>query len=246
MDSAALLSSLARDGAALVDAAEGHLDRQVGTCPDWNVRQLVGHVGMVHAWVRAAVAAGGQRVSRSQLDPAPEDDAELLGWYRRGVEQLVRALDVDPETPAWTFSPQAPNNAGWWQRRQTLETAMHRWDVQAAVGSAPAAPIDAPLAVEGIDELLVEFLPGLLSSRDVEGLKGTFHLHATDTPGEWWLDFDAAGLATRREHAKADTAVRGPASGLYLWLWNRQTPEEAGLEVFGRPETVTAWRSIRI
>ena len=35
--------------------------------------------------------------------------------------------------------------------------------------------------------------------------------------------------------------MRGPASGLYLWLWNRQTPEAAGLEVFGRVETAAAW-----
>jgi uncharacterized protein (TIGR03083 family) len=200
----------------------------------------------VHSWARTVLAGRGERVSRSGLKPAPEDDRALLGWYRAGVDELVTALSVDPETPAWTFSPSAPDNVGWWQRRQALETAVHRWDTQSAVGGTPAAPIGAALAVEGIDELLVEFLPRLLSSAGGEGLKGTLHLHATDTPGEWWLDFDAAGVATRREHAKADTALRGPASGLYLWLWNRQSPEAAGLEVFGRPETVTAWRSIRM
>jgi uncharacterized protein (TIGR03083 family) len=246
MDSAALLSSLATDGGALADAAEGHLDQPVGTCPDWAVRDLVAHVGGVHNWVCATVAAGGERISRAQLDPAPEGDTELLGWYRSGLTRLLQALDVDPAAPAWTFSPSAPANVGWWQRRQALETAVHRWDAQEAAAVAPVAPIDAELAVEGIDELLTEFLPGLLSSGAPDGLKGTFHLHATDTPGEWWLDFDASGLATKREHAKADTAVRGPASGLYLWLWNRQSPEEAGLDVFGRPETVTAWSGIKI
>ncbi len=89
--------------------------------------------------------------------------------------------------------------------------------------------------------MLADFLPRALAANPAEALTGTLHLHATDTPGEWWLDFGAEGLATRREHAKADTAVRGPASGLYLWLWNRQTPEAAGLEVFGRVETADAW-----
>jgi uncharacterized protein (TIGR03083 family) len=246
MDSAALLSCLATDGVAVADAAAGHLDRPVDSCPEWTVRQLVAHLGSTHSWARAVVGARGERVSRSRRDPAPEDDAALLRWYRAGVDELVTALSVDPETPAWTFSPSAPNNAGWWQRRQALETAVHRWDAQSAAGGAPAAPIGASLAVAGIDELLVDFLPRLLSSPGGAGPKGTFHLHATDTTGEWWLDFDAAGLDTRREHAKADTALRGPASGLYLWLWNRQSPEQAGLEVFGRPETVAAWRALRI
>jgi hypothetical protein len=134
---------------------------------------------------------------------------------------------------------------GWWRRRQAHEPAEPRWHAQAAAGADPA-PIDALLAVEGIDELLEEFAPGLLSSHEGGGLTGTFHLHATDAPGEWWLDFDATDQAPRREHAKADTAVRGPASGLYLWLWNRVTPDQAGLQVFGRKEVADAWRQIQI
>jgi uncharacterized protein (TIGR03083 family) len=246
MDSAALLAALATEGTALADAADGHLDQKVNSCPDWTVRQLVGHVGQVHAWVCDTVAAGGERVAWSNTNEPPGDDAALVAWYQSGLEKMVKALSVDAETPAWTFNPKAPDNVGWWQRRQALETAIHRWDAQDAAGVTPVAPIDGELAVEGIDELLEQWLPRLLASNADAGLKGTFHLHATDTPGEWWLDFDAPELAARREHAKADTAVRGPASGLYLWLWNRQTPEEAGLDVFGQTETVTAWRSIRI
>ncbi len=159
MDSAALLSCLATDGMAVADAAAGHLDRPVDSCPEWTVRQLVGHLGSVHSWAGAVVRARGERVSRSRQDPAPEDDTALLRWYRAGVDELVTALSVDPETPAWTFSPSRPDNAGWWQRRQALETAVHRWDAQSAAGGAAAAPIGASLAVEGIDELLVDFLP---------------------------------------------------------------------------------------
>jgi uncharacterized protein (TIGR03083 family) len=192
----------------------------------------------VYAWARYAVSAGGERVSRSGVPtpPAPEDAAQLLPWFRTSLAELLAALSVDADTPAWNSQPNAPNTVGWWQRRQALETVVHRWDMQSAADPGHVDPIAPDLAVDGIDEFLTTFLP-----RVADALTGTLHLHATDTPGEWWLDFDAEELATRRQHAKADTAVRGPASGLYLWLWNRQTPEAAGLEVFGRVETAAAW-----
>jgi uncharacterized protein (TIGR03083 family) len=240
MDALSYATIVAAEGAALADAAEGHLDRRVPSCPEWDVAQLVGHVGGVHAWTREVIAAGGERVSR-QLPPPPEDPADLLPWFRTGVTELSEALSGDADAPAWTSPPNAPNTVGWWQRRQALETAVHRWDAEAAVDPGRVDPISPDLAVAGVDEFLADFLPRALSARPSDALTGTLHLHATDTPGEWWLDFGAEGLAPRREHAKADTAVRGPVSGLYLWLWNRQTPEVAGLEVFGRVETVDAW-----
>jgi hypothetical protein len=43
----------------------------------------------------------------------------------------------------------------------------------------------------------------------------------------------------RREHAKADVAVRGPASALELFLYNRRGPD--GLEVFGDEAKAAAW-----
>ena len=250
MDSGSLLATLAHEGEALADAATGHLDRPVAACPDWDVAQLVAHMGAVHAWVCQVVAAQGERVARRSSEPTPDAPDALLAWYRSGLQPLVEALSVDPDTPAWTFSPSAPDTVGWWLRRQSLETALHRWDVQAAVGSATGGsatePIAAELAVEGVDELLTDFLPGRLASGPISALTGTLHLHATDTLGEWWLNFDSDGPQVRREHAKADTAVRGSATGLYLWLWNRLTPEAAGLDVFGRTETIDAWRSVTI
>jgi uncharacterized protein (TIGR03083 family) len=235
------LTIVTAEGSALADAAEGHLDAPVPTCSDWTVAQLVAHVGGVHGWSRRVVAAGGERVSLRDSPRPPEDPADLLPWYRSGLADLVEGLSGDADAPAWTFSPTAPNTVGWWQRRQALETAVHRFDAQTAADSGPADGIATDLAVVGIDEFVVDFLPRALAANPTEALTGTLHLHATDAPGEWWLDFGAEGLATRREHAKADTAVRGPASGLYLWLWNRQTPEAAGLEIFGRVETADAW-----
>ncbi len=246
MESASYLTVLAEEGTALADAASSHLDRPVPGCPDWDLAQLVAHVGGVHHWVRQVVAAGGERVSPRGAPSPPEDSTQLLAWYRTGLADLVTSLSVDPDTRAWTFPASAPDTVGWWRRRQALETTVHRWDAQAGATGGAADPVAAELAADGVDELLTDFLPRILAAQPVDQLTGTLHLHATDTPGEWWLDFDAEELATRREHAKADTALRGPASGLFLWLWNRQTPEAAGLEVFGRAETVAAWPTVKV
>ncbi len=109
-------------------------------------------------------------------------------------------------------------------------------------GPDPLAPV---LAAEGIDEYLTGLLPRMARRRPLEELTGTFHAHTTDTEGEWVLDFDAEGLSVRREHSKADTAVRGPASGLYLWMLNRQAVDEAGLEVFGNRAVIDGWSNLR-
>jgi uncharacterized protein (TIGR03083 family) len=243
MDTLPYETIVAAEGNTLADSAAGHLDRPVPACPDWKVGQLVAHLGGVYAWARSAVAAGGERVSRRDVaaPPPPEDSPEMVPWFRARLAELLEALSAGADAPAWTFPPNAPNTVGWWQRRQALETAVHRWDVQTAVDPGRVDPIAPDLAVAGVDEFLEDFLPRVLPAGEAGALTGTLHLHATDTPGEWWLDFDTEGLATQRQHAKADTAVRGPASGLYLWLFNRQTPEAAGLEVFGRVETAAAW-----
>jgi uncharacterized protein (TIGR03083 family) len=245
MDPDAFLTVLATDGEALAVAAEGRLDRPVPACPDWKVAGLVAHLGRVYAWTRQVIAAGGEPVSARSTASGPDDPDQLLRWYRDGLAQTVKALSVDPDTPAWSFLPAAPDTVGWWRRRQALETAVHRWDTQKAAGLNPE-PVPSDLAVEGIDEYLMQTLPVILKARPVDALSGTLHLHATDIAGEWWLDLSADDLAARRDHAKADTALRGPASGLYLWLWNRLSPEEAGLDEFGRDETVSAWRSVTI
>jgi hypothetical protein len=93
----------------------------------------------------------------------------------------------------------------------------------------------------GIEEFVVEFIPGLLAREGVEGLGGTLHLHATDGPLEWWIDLDARSCPP--EHAKADTAVRGTRSDLLLWLNNRGPLDS--LEVLGDGEITDRWNQLR-
>lgn len=243
MQPAELLEAVASEGRLLAEVADGHLDRAVPSCPEWDVAELIGHQGRIYGWAAEVVKAGGEQPP-GRGPEAPADRSERLDWFRSEHAKLLDELQSrQPSDPAWTFTPAAPREVRWWIRRQALESAVHRFDAQLAAG--PTTPVDPPLALEGIEEFLTEFLPGGLARRPVDGVKGTFHVHATDAEGEWYMDLDAKEPA-RHEHAKADTAVRGPASGLYLWLWNRQTPEAAGLEIFGDGAVVEAWGKVRI
>jgi hypothetical protein len=88
-----------------------------------------------------------------------------------------------------------------------LETAVHRADVESAVG--PVTPIDADLALDGIDELLHV----MLADAGIEDVPGP-------VVGAGRVRVDIAG-----------TSVSAGASDLLLWLWGR-TPEGT-IEVIG-------------
>ena len=244
LDTGAHLSALAADSLALADRAGTALDAPVRACPGWTVADVVGHLGGVYSWAALCVEAAGERPTLEREQP-PADPEQLIDWFRDRRHDLLESLEArPPEAPAWTFIRRAEPTVGWWRRRQAMETALHLWDVSHATG-APGR-IDPELGADGVDELLTEFLPGYLGRHPVPELRGSFHVHATDTPGEWSLDFGAPELAVRAEHSKADAAVRGPAAGLLLWLWNRVDPEEGGLEVFGDRSVVDAWPQVTL
>jgi uncharacterized protein (TIGR03083 family) len=233
------LATIRSEGTSLLATASGHLDRPVPTCPEWDVAALVTHLGGVYGWVVGILESNGEPFQGKRPDP-PGERAELPEWFASLHSQVIEALSTrPPDAPAWVFASSAPHEAGWWYRRQALETAVHRVDTESAVGQVTS--VEPLLAADGIDEFLMQFLPGILRRSGGGGLEGTLHVHCTDTPGEWWLDFDAEGLTPKREHAKGDTALRGPASGLFLWLMNRQDASDAGMEVLGDGALVEAW-----
>jgi hypothetical protein len=60
---------------------------------------------------------------------------------------------------------------GFWARRMALETVVHRVDAEQARGAV--APVDAALATDGIDEILVIMLAGDWSEDPDDALNGT-------------------------------------------------------------------------
>lgn len=232
MDPATHIAHLRADAARLLDAYREGPDAAVDSCAPWDRADLLHHVGGAHAWIRAQVEHGpGDRVRFKESPQAPEGD-ELPDWYADNVRGLVDALSTMDTESTWpTWRGERPGS--FYPRRMAQETAIHRWD---AAGGA----VDRELAVDGIDEHLELFAS--LAPGDALPRHGTIHLHATDIDGEWLVTLGPDGISFEPGHANGDVALRGAASDLLLWCWNR-VPVDERFEVFGDATLLEAWRT---
>ncbi|MFF3937157.1 maleylpyruvate isomerase family mycothiol-dependent enzyme [Streptomyces phaeofaciens] len=255
METSEFIRILDREGRALADAAAGAgSDAKVPTCPEWQVRDLLRHTGVVHRWAASFVAEA--RTAYHQEDGLPDlDGAELLEWFREGHRRLVDTLaSAPPDVDCWHFLP-APSPLAFWARRQAHETAVHRADAESALGRTPeeiAAEIGADFAADGIDELLSGFHARTRSRVRTERPR-VLRIRTTDTAGTtdtaagartadatgaddaadgavWTVRLSPEPPVTERgTGGEADSEIAGPAGRLYLALWNRSPfPEVTG------------------
>jgi uncharacterized protein (TIGR03083 family) len=219
----------------------------VPTCPEWQLRDLVRHVGGVHRWATGFVQGDGRQPPDGDLEQLvggwPED-ADLAGWFRAGHRALVEALESAPaDLETWTFLD-APTPLAFWARRQAHETAIHRVDAEGAAGEVTGFP--SRFAADGVDELLLRFAgrPGRALPVD---LPRSMLVRATDVPRSWRVTFAPTGfqILTDPIAADAELVVTGDAPRLYVMLWNRQGT--AGLQAAGASDLLDLWReTVRI
>ena len=236
---------------AAVSAFAAHADRagleaDVPTCPDWTVRRLVAHQGMVHRWAAAAVR--GERVEPDAFEHEGLAHEDPVAWLREGADEVVAAIEAaDEDVRTIVFLNDAPPPRRFWARRQCHETTMHAVDaLSAALGRRPVAAdswIDPVLARDGIDELLGGFLTRNHSRLRCEE-PTTVLVVPTDADESWRLDVSMRpAVTTRRTTAAvdgdddADVVLRAPSVALYLALWNRSD------EVTAAPDLADLWRS---
>lgn len=221
METADFINTLDREGRLLAAAAaEAGTGAKVPTCPDWEVRDLLRHTGMVHRWAGAFVAEA--RTSyRPGGEPPGLDGEDLLTWYREGHQDLVETLTAAPaDLLCWQVLP-APSPLACWARRQAHETTVHRVDAVAARGGT-GAEIAPEFAVDGIDELLRGFHSRRKSAVRTEEPR-VLRVRATDgDDAVWTVRLSAEPPRTERDDSgAADCEIAGPAVRLYLSLWNR-------------------------
>lgn len=222
------LGAIETEAGALLTAATEGLERTVPTCPEWDVEKLVRHVMRLYLWVTALTECAPAEADRNAL-PNPPKGPDLFPFAEETVHGLVAGLrSTDPNGRIQSWANEVPTD--WWFRRLAHETAIHRQDAQLAAGAdARVDPVDADLAIDGVDEALTLFVP-LSYAADTFGPPASVHLHATDAEGEWVVQLGESVEVTR-EHAKGDAAARGTASDLFSVLWRRRDPSV--LDVLG-------------
>lgn len=154
------LAAVAADAARFVDVLATVPDgTRVPTCPDWNVEDLLHHLGQVHHFWALVITTGVRDDAEAEALtplPRPDDRQTLLDVVRGASGRLLDALDSTPaDAEAWTWAPD-DHTVGFIQRRQAHEACIHRLDAEltaAPDGSARTA-INPMLATDGVDEAL--------------------------------------------------------------------------------------------
>ncbi|MFI7342164.1 maleylpyruvate isomerase N-terminal domain-containing protein [Streptomyces sp. NPDC050085] len=242
---------VAQTGLLREHLAGADLTATVPTCPDWSLRDLAVHVGAAHRWAETMVRTRASEVlDEDEVPdrvPQGEDAASLDSWLGAGAGRLAETLrDAGPGVPVWTWAWR--QDAAFWARRMTHETVIHRAD--AALAAQADYDVAPDVAADAIDEWLriVRFAQDTDAADETQELKAggrTLHLHATDTApdvaAEWLIELADDGIVWRRDHAKAEVALRGPLTAVLLAFYRREALDGGRVEVLGDRELLDFW-----
>jgi uncharacterized protein (TIGR03083 family) len=210
--------------------AAADLDARVPSCPEWSVRDLAHHIGVVQWYWGANVrAADADQRSGAELTATP-GDRDLLAWLGWCTYSLLSALrEAGPDSPCWTWWGE-PRSAAAVGRHQAQEAAVHRWDAQLATGSV--GTLRPELASDGVPDFIQ-----IMVGRDADALSGTVVLSAIDTGARWQV-----GAGSSPDSGGRAAELRATASDLVLMLYRRlPVPDSA---VVGDPLLVAGFLSL--
>ena len=220
-------------------AAQAGLAARVPGCPDWTVSDLVTHLGEVHIFWAADVAAG------PAIEPPDEDTVgdrephgDLLSWSADATAKLVAALrEAGPDRMCWTWweeAGMAPATAEAVARHQVQEAGVHAFDAQQAAGHG--LPLPAVVAADGVNEYITVELP----TNGPWPYESAAVILETGPGGSWLLDLGPHGVHVLQgdDHgdAKPSATVTADPSDMVLAFYRRDLPGE--LHIDGDAELV--------
>ncbi|MDX3112231.1 maleylpyruvate isomerase family mycothiol-dependent enzyme [Streptomyces scabiei] len=240
---AAVAAETARFVAGLEDA---DLTTPVPSCPGWTLADLIKHTGSVQRWFSALLHARIQEPPRKrEVDlRLPERQEDYPDWLADSATVAAQAFAAtDPDLPMWAWG--VDQHARFWARRMLFETLLHRVDAELSLGRR--ATVDRPLAVDGIDEFLVNLPFAAPFAPDVAKLRGpdkAIRFNATDGEGCWLvrLRSDGFGLDANAGAAEsADATVHGLAADLLLLVYGRLHHSAAVFTQEGDRDLLAHW-----
>jgi uncharacterized protein (TIGR03083 family) len=239
-----LVTGLRGVTAAFTEAVAG-LDPQatVPTCPEWRVRDLVGHIGQAYRWTAGLVRSRAAAPPPDPRDAEPGRPQDWPGWLRDSAADLESVIaETGPETAVWTFIGDRP--ARFWLRRMLADTSVHVAD--AAIAAGRPFTIAPDLAAETISEGL--WLISAAAAADLKPALGelrgdgqTLQLRSADVEPGWLITRVPGGVTWERRTAEADVVVAAPVRDLLLVFSRRITPDDTRLAITGDRALLTHW-----
>jgi uncharacterized protein (TIGR03083 family) len=212
-------------------AADAGADTAVPTAPEWNVADLVRHVGQTQHWVAEIIESRITDPTRlpTVMAELPADPHGWQEWLAGSAQRVVSAC-TDDALDAPVFNPAADGRPGtrFWLWSMLNEAVVHGFDAASAAGRPDI--IDTDIAAALISNHLAMLTSptwALRRPESAEALRGngeTLQWRATDVaePAAGWLvERRPDGAAWHRGMHPADVTVSGPARALLLTLTRR-------------------------
>jgi uncharacterized protein (TIGR03083 family) len=243
MEPRGLHDNFHRDFIRLRTVASGDLTAPVPSCPGWTAEDLVRHLAEVYLHKVECIVQQRFPTPWPPPDLGKEPAIELLDRAMATLEETFQANA--PDAPAATWYP-PDQSVGWWMRRMTHETLIHRVDGELAAGSG-IDPIAEDLAIDGIDELLECFLR-YQSERWPEDFAKSLPtkpvtISIATRPARWLVTATPRGVelatvesgpsgplpsqvtgpagAAGQPGAAPAASLRGEPAAMLVWLWRR-------------------------
>lgn len=229
------LGHLQAEAARLGEVARMGLDAAVPSCPGWTVESVVRHVAQVYVHKVEVLRLGAQPADW----PPDFSGRDTLEWYDEARAAIVDALEkAGTSLESWTFNPR-DSTSGFWYRRMALESVVHRIDVEQA--HEVVTPIEAELALDGIDELLYPNLGGPWWEEGDTAHPIDATVRITSAGRSWTIRADSTSVEiSQGAEGEPAAEIFGDPTPVYLWLWGRVAND--AIRTAGDEDVVRAFR----